>query len=389
MHYKIDCDMRNIFVKPVLIASLVLLKPGIDFAQSKNESSDLKKWPKGTSPQEIGIRVAERFIVTPHTNFNRPTPPPRITYPEICTWYGALTFAKETGNKKLTEQLAQRFEPLFGSRDTLVPVPDHVDHTVFGAVPFELYMQTKDEKYLALGKRIADKQWGPPEGSRVKPESWHYYNKGMTWQTRMWIDDMFMITAVQSQAYRATKDTAYINRAAREMVLYLDSLQQPNGLFYHAPDVPFFWARGDGWMAVGMSELLRSLPKNNPDRPRIMKGYKAMMATLLKHQAEDGMWRQLIDDPESWKETSSTGMFTFAFITGVKEGWLDKKTYAPAARKAWLTLITYLNDKAEISEVCEGTNKKNDRQYYLDRKRNVGDLHGQAPVLWCATALLR
>ena len=43
----------------------------------------------------------------------------------------------------------------------------------------------------------------------------------------------------------------------------------------------------------------------------------------------------------------------------------------------------------DISDVCEGTNKKNDRQYYLDRKKNIGDLHGQAPVLWCATALLR
>jgi rhamnogalacturonyl hydrolase YesR len=51
-----------------------------------------------------------------------------------------------------------------------------------------------------------------------------------------------------------------------------------------------------------------------------MKGYKAMMASLLKFQAEDGMWRQLADDPESWKETSSTGMFAFAMITGVK--WL-------------------------------------------------------------------
>ena len=51
-------------------------------------------------------------------------------------------------------------------------------------------------------------------------------------------------------------------------------LQKPNGLFYHAPDVPFFWGRGDGWMAVGMSELLRSLPKNNPNYERIMKGYK-------------------------------------------------------------------------------------------------------------------
>jgi unsaturated rhamnogalacturonyl hydrolase len=120
-----------------------------------------------------------------------------------------------------------------------------------------------------------------------------------------------------------------------------------------------------------------------------MQGYKTMMASLLQYQAEDGMWRQLIDDPQSWPETSCTGMFTFAMITGVKNGWLDKKTYEPAARKAWLSLITYIDENGDIREVCEGTNKKNDRQYYLDRKRNVGDMHGQAPVLWCATALLR
>lgn len=27
-------------------------------------------------------------------------------------------------------------------------------------------------------------------------------------------------------------------------------------------------------------------------------------------------------------------------------------------------------------------------QYYLDRNRIAGDMHGQAPVLWCAFALL-
>jgi len=358
------------------------------FAQNSS-SSDLKNFPKGSTPLEIGNRVAQRFLASPHPNFGRPTPPERISYPEICAWYGALTFAKESKNKKLTKALATRFEPLFGIEDSLIPVPDHVDHSVFGAVPLELFMQTGERKYLDMGKRIADTQWGIPAGPRVKPESWYYYNKGMTWQTRMWIDDMFMITAVQAQTYRATHDAKYINRAAREMVLYLDSLQKPNGLFYHAPDVPFFWGRGNGWMAAGMSELLRSLPKNNPDRERIMKGYKKMMASLLQYQSGNGMWRQLIDDPESWPETSSTGMFTFAMITGVKNGWLDKKTYGAAARKAWLSLIGYLDENADISEVCEGTNKKNDRQYYLDRGRIKGDMHGQAPVLWCATALLR
>ena len=357
--------------------------------QSKSSNPNLDDWPKGSSPQEIGKRVADRFIASPHPNFGRPTPPARISYPEICAWYGALTFAEETGDKNLTNQLVKRFEPLFGEEAKLVPVPDHVDHSVFGAIPFEIYMQTKDQKYLDMGKHFADMQWGPPEGPRVKPESHVYYQQGLTWQTRMWIDDMFMITAVQAQAYRATNEKKYIDRAAKEMVVYIDSLQKPNGLFYHAPDVPFFWGRGNGWMAAGMSELLRSLPEDNPNRSRIMDGYKTMMASLLKHQAESGMWRQLIDDPESWPETSSTGMFTFAMVTGVKNGWLDSKLYAPAARKAWLALTTYLDDNADIREVCEGTNKKNDRQYYLDRKRITGDMHGQAPVLWTASALLR
>jgi unsaturated rhamnogalacturonyl hydrolase len=376
--------MKTKHLTPMLAASLMMLSAG-----ALAQSADLKNFPKGSTPEEIGKRVADHFVETPHTNFGRPVPPKVITYPETCTWYGALTFAKETKDEALKKQLIQRFEPLLEARDTLVPVPDHVDYTVFGSVPLELYLQTKDVRYLTLGKGIADKQWGPPEGKRVKPESHVFYNQGYTWQTRLWIDDMFMITAVQSQAYRATGNRSYIDKAANEMILYLDSLQKPNGLFYHAPNAPFFWGRGNGWMAAGMSELLRSVPKDNPNRPRILKAYQAMMASLLKYQAEDGMWRQLIDDPKSWKETSCTGMFTFAMITGVKNGWLDAKTYGPAARKAWLSLITYLDERSDIRDVCEGTNMKNDYQYYLDRKRLTGDLHGQAPLLWCATALLR
>ena len=57
-------------------------------------SANFGPWPKGSSPKEIGTRVAERFVATPHTNFGRPTPPGSITYPETCTWYGALAFAQ-------------------------------------------------------------------------------------------------------------------------------------------------------------------------------------------------------------------------------------------------------------------------------------------------------
>jgi len=198
---------------------------------------EFQNWPAGSSPQEIGKRVAERFVASKHLRDNT------IIYPETCAWYGALTFAQLSGDKDLTRRLIARFDPLLTTDAALVPTQKHVDFSVFGAVPLEIYIETKDKKYLDLGKTIADRQWEAPDSG------------GLTSETRFWIVDMFRITAVQVQAYRATGDPKYIDRAALEMTAYLDKLQQPNGLFFHAPDVPFYWGRGDGWVAVGMAEV--------------------------------------------------------------------------------------------------------------------------------------
>jgi rhamnogalacturonyl hydrolase YesR len=200
---------------------------------------------------------------------------------------------------------------------------------------------------------------------------------------------MYMLTMLQLEAYRATGDRKYLDRDADEMVKYLDKLQEPNGLFHHAADVPFFWGRGDGWFAAGMAEMLRSLPADHPARPRIMKGYKLMMASLLKYQDKGGMWHQLIDHDDAWPESSATAMFSFAMITGVKNGWLDAATYGPAARKAWIGASGYIDQNGDVTQVCEGTSKLNSEEYYYMRGRRTGDFHGQAPMLWVVSALLR
>ena len=264
-------------------------------------------WPAGSSPAEIGRRVAENFVARP---FQRPTG--FVIYPEVCAWYGSLTLASLTRNADLQQRLVRKFDPLLtpeGSKN--ISQQAHVDYRVFGTVPLEIFIQTKDPRFLELGRGLADKQW-----ETTTPD-------GITAEARYWIDDMFMITAVQVQASRATGDRKYIDRAAQAMVAYLDKLQQPNGLFFHAPDAQFYWSRGNGWMAAGSAELLRSLPADHPARPRILEGYRKMMASLLAFQGDDGLWRQLLDHPESWPETSGTGMFAFAMVTGVKHGWLD------------------------------------------------------------------
>jgi unsaturated rhamnogalacturonyl hydrolase len=315
-----------------------------------------------------------------------------IVYPDVCAWYGALTFSKVAGDIVLSKRLIEKAERIFDEDSVLLPVLNHVDNNVFGTVPLEVYIQNGDKRFLDLGLDMADEQFkalNPDEYEKLNEIEKRWYDSGLSYQTRMWIDDMYMIPILQVQAYRATGDTLYLSRAASQMVAYLDELQNPNGLFFHADNVPILWGRGNGWVAAGMAELLDALPENHFDRERIMEGYLKMMATLLEYQDAEGMWLQIIDDPDAWKETSSTGMFTFAYIVRVKRGWLDASIYAPAARKAWIALCSYINEDGDLTDICEGTNKKNDYQFYLDRKRKVGDLHGQAPLLWCATALVR
>lgn len=335
--------------------------------------SEFSNWPAGKSPREIGHKVATNML--PRWTITKP----ELHYAQDITWVYALKFAGLTGDEPMKQALIKRFDPFLdpATADRLMSKERHVDHTIFGIVPLEIYMQTKDERYLKIGKMLADRQWENPT-----PE-------GLSGETRYWIDDMYMITELQLQAYRATGDPVYLDRTALEMSAYLDKLQRPEGLFYHGPEFHQFWGRGNGWFAAGMAELLSELPAKHPKRARIMEGYQKMMAALLKHQDSDGTWHQIIDDPGSYKESSCTAMFSYAIITGVQNGLLDANTYAPAARKGWLALTDFVDKDGNVGEVCIGTGQSKDRNYYLKRPRVNGDPHGQAPTLWCVVKLLK
>ena len=336
-------------------------------------TTTITDFPAGFSPKELGAAVAQRFVPAPHLTDSG------TFYAEVCAWVGALQFARVTADAAMQKALVTRYTALFPGFDppAIAAVGQHVDQSVFGALPLELYLATGDDRFRTLGLRYADAQWARPDAA------------GLSHETRFWIDDMYMITMLQVQAFRATKNPQYLDRAAKEVAAYLDKLQQPNGLFFHAPEVPFFWGRGNGWFAVGMAELLRDLPAAHPLHERVMNGYRRMMAGLLAIQAPDGCWRELLDRSDAWPESSGSGMFTFAFVTGLRNGWLDAKTFAGPTHRAWLSLAGYVDQNGDVTSVCQGTEKRPSAEWYLNRKRRTGDLRGQAPLLWSATALLR
>lgn len=65
-----------------------------------------------------------------------------------------------------------------------------------------------------------------------------------------------------------------------------------------------------------------------------------------------------VDQPDFWTETSGSAMFTYAMILGVQNGWLDKEEFAPVARRAWLGLCNYIDDKMTLPKFVSERERK-------------------------------
>ena len=119
-------------------------------------------WPAGSSPQEVGKRLAEHFIPSPHQGTGT------IFYGEVATWYGALTFAQLTHDNDLRDRLIKKFEPLMpgGVEAAKIPMRHHVDDNIFGVVPLESWHADQGSEVSSLRPVMGRQAMGEPNTRR-------------------------------------------------------------------------------------------------------------------------------------------------------------------------------------------------------------------------------
>ena len=195
-----------------------------------------------------------------------------------------------------------------------------------------------------------------------------------------WSDDFFLGTIAAVRA----GDADGLAAAVRLVTAYAARLQQPDGLFHHDAAAPTAWGRGNGFGALGLSELLTVLPGDHPDRDALLDIHRRHLAAMRAHQAPDGMWRQVVDEPGSYRETSVTAMTLTAMARGIRLGWLDA-SYRPAVDRAWRALLAHVLEDGTLVDVCIGTGAGPTRRHYLDRPAvNGADDRGGAMALGAA-----
>jgi rhamnogalacturonyl hydrolase YesR len=141
-----------------------------------------------------------------------------------------------------------------------------------------------------------------------------------------------------------------------------------------------------------MTELLAVLPADHAQRSTLIELFRSLCLGCLAQQDANGMWHQVLDEHDSYPETSCTSMFACAFARGVRHGWFQDETpYARAAVKAWEALNRVSIDRlGNVHGVCRGSEFSFTSDYYKrDLLWNLNDTHGIGIVLLAGVEIQR
>lgn len=214
--------------------------------------------------------------------------------------------------------------------------------------------------------------------------------------TNMWSDDTFMSCPFLLRLAQVKDDNKYYDEVIRQLLGYKNKLwMKDKQLFSHIyyldtqikNKIP--WGRGNGWVFVSLSDALQKIPDNTTGKDELLKLYQSFASGIAKQQDNEGLWHQVLTRPDSYQETSCTGMFIIGFCRGIRNGWLDDK-YKDIVLKAFNGIISKKIDKTgNVFGVCKGSSCSMDETYYMNLGTIDNDDHGTGIILSALSEMIK
>ncbi len=223
-----------------------------------------------------------------------------------------------------------------------------------------------------------------PDGSFSRQHQLHSFHN-----ETMWLDDMYMSVPFLVRRYRITGEEKYLADAVNQFKQFKKWLyMEDRNLMSHVYDlrhgIPTLvpWGRGNGWFIFSLTELLEHLPKDHPDRGFLEDFFTLLAKGYLVHQSPSGRWHQVIDDYDSYLETSCTAMFACAFMRGWRWQLLGDEYKAAAVKAVNDICEACVDDEGNLFGVCRGSEFSFSNDYYkYDLLPRDNDTHGTGIVL--------
>ena len=176
-------------------------------------------------------------------------------------------------------------------------------------------------------------------------------------ENRIWVDAFYMLPPFLLAA-------GHPDEAIYQVEGYRQILLNPQKkMYYHIWDEDkgeferkLFWGVGNGWAAAGMTRIVQGLSDSyQTERNQIIGYVREVLDGCLLYQRPDGLFHDILDDPNSFIETNSAQMFSYSIYTGVRSGWLDP-IYLIAADRMREAVYKKVDEFGLVQGVCGAPN---------------------------------
>lgn len=156
---------------------------------------------------------------------------------------------------------------------------------------------------------------------------------------------------------------------------WIERIQRPNGVL---------WARGNGWGLLGVVQTLEWVGAEAPDAARLREVLRDTLKRLAALQHSSGAWHTVLNDPESYVESSTAAFFTDVICRAVRLGVIAREDYWPQVELAMRYLLEHIRPDGVLDGVSYETFPSTRPEHY--RKMPTGSMSpwGQGPLLAAA-----
>ncbi|GGD56963.1 beta-galactosidase BglB [Paenibacillus nasutitermitis] len=281
--------------------------------------------------------------------------------------FALYLYYKETGRKEILGELTAWFD-----RHIAKGLPGKNVNTMCPLLTMSyLYEELKRPDYLAICREWAE--YVQEEMPRTPEEGLSHLTVTSANEGQLWDDTLYMTVLFLGRMGVLLGRDDYVQESMHQFLVHLKYLTDVrSGLFFHgwtfmenSHFAGALWGRGNAWYTAGLVDYLDMVPVPGGVRKFLITSLERQVETLVSLQSEEGMWHTLLNDPDSYVESSATAGFAYGILKAVRKGYLPAKYRAPGMQ-ALQAVRSRIDGEGMVQEVSYGTCVGDTMQYYKD-----------------------
>lgn len=300
-------------------------------------------------------------------------------------YYGIAKAYEVTKKQEYLDLLKDRIDEYMG-----LGLPDlNVNACAMGHVLITLYEATSEEKYWEIVMEKVDylRNHALRFGDHVLQ---HTVSSNNDFPEQAWADTLFMAAFFLLRVGIHNNDKDLIEDALNQYYWHIQYLQdEKTSLWYHGYNniqkshmSGFYWGRANAWAAYTMSQVGKRLPECYlyPKYLEVECALRDQLASIKLLQTDNGLWRTILDDEESYEEVSASCGIAAAMLEG------SNPLHSKYVQKALIGICNNISADGRVLNVSGGTAVMRDREGYMTvpKKWMQGWGQGLALAFFCA-----